>query len=164
MYNIQFTPVIYIVTILLHNHCAAWVLPMVKYTEIQKKENAENLPANATTTEDPKGVIGIEIIKFKRADPAMQIFDFDMDLARKFAYSEWQKLLSVYVPVPDLQVEEIKVSVPARELPKTNQSPQSKILKSILPAKLENDEDGPRRVAKALQDMHGSEDIHKGLK
>lgn len=163
MRSIQFPLVIYTLMILFQNYCTAWILPMVRYNEISNAKNADNLQENATT-EDFKELIGIQIIKFTRKDPIMKIFDYDMDLARKFAYKQWQKLLSVYKPAPNVEVEEVTVLVPARDPPKTSERPQSKIMKPIKAAKLEYDEDGPQQMAQALKDLRGPDDKHKRLK
>uniref|UniRef100_A0A034UWY2 Uncharacterized protein n=1 Tax=Bactrocera dorsalis TaxID=27457 RepID=A0A034UWY2_BACDO len=163
MNSIKLPLIFYVSIILYQNYSTAWILPMLRRNEISNEKSAENLQWNATA-EDFKEVIGIQIVKFTRQDSVMKMFDFDMDLARKFAYKQWQKLLSVYEPSPSLQVTEVTVRVPARDPPKTSEKPESKLMKSIKPAKLEYDEDGPKQVAQALQDLKGPDNVPKGLK
>uniref|UniRef100_W8BY52 Uncharacterized protein n=1 Tax=Ceratitis capitata TaxID=7213 RepID=W8BY52_CERCA len=157
---------IYSFIILLGSNGNAWMLPMVKYSH-NIPQSAEELNADESTiTEDLKAVIGIKVVKFTRHDPAMRIFDFDMDLARKFAYKQWQNLLSVYFPAPTAQIEEVTVRLPVLEMHTENVTQvqkQSKLMKTLMEAKKEYDEDAPQRVAQALADMYEKNDLHKSL-
>uniref|UniRef100_A0A0K8UM38 Uncharacterized protein n=1 Tax=Bactrocera latifrons TaxID=174628 RepID=A0A0K8UM38_BACLA len=163
MNSIKFSLVFYVSILLHQNYSTAWILPMLRRNELSNEKSAENLQGNVTA-EDFKEVIGIQIVKFTRQDLVMKFFDFDMELARKFAYKQWQKLLSVYEPAPNLQVMEVTVRVPVREPQETSEKPERRLMKSIKPARREYDEDGPQQVALALQDLKGPQVIHKGLK